>query len=229
MGTMHEIGYYEGEVNSTTPCSPLSMYGIAKNALRQAIMTYCEDKDVSLKWLRAYYITGDDKNNKSIFARILQMAQEGQKTFPFTSGVNKYDFIDVAKLAQYIATVFESPIDRKQKVSVDKFLRHRMSGTQYLSARGEYCYYSKLCADLQSFYNEVEEIENITVKGEFVITVNNSLKENNEDDDKISLNYEKIIKELISENVSSKDILKMMKALGLKRNDAYNLINKLQD
>ena len=50
-----------------------------------------------------------------------------------------------------------------------------------------------------------------------------------EDDDKISLNYEKIIKELISENVSSKDILKMMKALGLKRNDAYNLINKLQD
>lgn len=66
------------------------------------------------------------------------------------------------KLAQYIATVFESPIDRKQKVSVDKFLRHRMSGTQYLSARGEYCYYSKLCADLQSFYNEVEEIENIT-------------------------------------------------------------------
>ena len=79
------------------------------------------------------------------------------------------------------------------------------------------------------FINNKEEIENITVKGEFVITVNNSLKDNNEDDNKISLNYEKIIKELISENVSSKDILKMMKALGVKRNDAYNLINKLQD
>ena len=53
----------------------------------------------------------------------------------------------------------------------------------------------------------MEEIENITVKGEFVITVNNSLKENNDDDNnKVSLNYEKIIKELISENVSSKDI-----------------------
>ena len=79
------------------------------------------------------------------------------------------------------------------------------------------------------FINNKEEIENITVKGEFVITVNNSLKENNEDDDKISLNYEKIIKELISENVSSKDILKMMKALGLKRNEAYELINQLQN
>jgi dTDP-6-deoxy-L-talose 4-dehydrogenase (NAD+) len=103
MGTMHEIGYYEGEVNANTPCNPLSMYGIAKNALRQAIMSYCEDKDVSLKWLRAYYITGDDKNNKSVFAKILEMAAEGKKTFPFTSGLNKYDFIDVHDLAQCIS------------------------------------------------------------------------------------------------------------------------------
>ena len=103
MGTMHEIGYFEGEVNADTPCKPLSMYGIAKNALRQAIMTYCEDKNVSLKWLRAYYITGDDQNNKSIFAKIMQMAELKQKTFPFTTGLNKYDFIDVKLLAQYIA------------------------------------------------------------------------------------------------------------------------------
>ena len=71
--------------------------------------------------------------------------------------------------------------------------------------------------------------ETIFINNKEEIEVNNSLKDNNEDDNKISLNYEKIIKELISENVSSKDILKMMKALGLKRNDAYNLINKLQD
>ena len=32
------------------------------------------------------------------------MAEEGQKTFPFTSGVNQYDFIDVDLLAKYIAT-----------------------------------------------------------------------------------------------------------------------------
>ena len=102
MGTMHEIGYWEGEINAKTPCNPLSMYGIAKNALRQALMTYCDDRDTSLKWLRAYYITGDDIHNKSIFSKILKMAKEGQKTFPFTSGVNKYDFIDVEILAKYI-------------------------------------------------------------------------------------------------------------------------------
>lgn len=103
MGTMHEVGYYEGEINENTPCNPMSLYGIAKNALRQAVMTYCEDKDVSLKWLRAFYITGDDKHNKSIFAKILEMAAEGKNSFPFTDGKCKYDFQDVKTLSDQIA------------------------------------------------------------------------------------------------------------------------------
>lgn len=103
MGTMHEIGYYEGAIDEKTPCNPLSLYGIAKNALRQAVLAYADGKNTQIKWLRAYYITGDDTRNKSIFTKILQMAQEGKKTFPFTSGVNKYDFIDIDLLAQYIA------------------------------------------------------------------------------------------------------------------------------
>ena len=78
------------------------------------------------------------------------------------------------------------------------------------------------------FIYSKEDIENITVKGEFVITVNNKTEEIQEESSSVSLNYEQIIKELLNENISSKDILKMMKALGMKRNEAYNLINKLQ-
>ena len=33
MGTMHEIGYWEGAIDETTPCNPLSMYGIAKTII----------------------------------------------------------------------------------------------------------------------------------------------------------------------------------------------------
>ena len=32
MGTMHEIGYWEGKIDENTPCNPLSQYGVAKNA-----------------------------------------------------------------------------------------------------------------------------------------------------------------------------------------------------
>ena len=103
MGTMHEIGYYEGAVTEHTPCSPLSLYGIGKNALRQSILVYAQNKNVSMKWLRAYYILGDNSRNKSIFSRILEWAKEGKKTFPFTMGTNKYDFIPVDELAKQIS------------------------------------------------------------------------------------------------------------------------------
>ena len=81
MGTMHECGFIEGMIDDSTACNPLSLYGIAKNALRQMLTVYTKDKNISLKWLRAFYITGD----------------------PFTSGKNKYDFIEINQLAEQIS------------------------------------------------------------------------------------------------------------------------------
>ena len=67
MGSMHEVGYWEGAIDEHTPCNPLSQYGIAKNALRQSTMLYAKGKETSLRWLRAYYIYGDDGRGSSIF------------------------------------------------------------------------------------------------------------------------------------------------------------------
>lgn len=103
MGTMHEVGYWEGAITPKTPTNPTSNYGIAKNALRQLSHTLADKSDVSLKWLRAYYITGDDIRGCSIFSKITQAALEGKKTFPLNSGKNKYDFISVYELADQIA------------------------------------------------------------------------------------------------------------------------------
>lgn len=102
MGTMHEIGYWEGAIDETTPTNPQSMYGIAKNALRLSSKLLTQNADVQLKWLRAYYIVGDDKKSNSIFGKILQKAEQGEKEFPFTTGKNLYDFIDVKELANQI-------------------------------------------------------------------------------------------------------------------------------
>ena len=102
MGSMHEVGYWEGAIDENTPCNPMSMYGISKNALRQALMLYVKNKDVNLHWLRAYYIYGDDARGSSIFAKLYQAAEDGKTEFPFTMGKNKYDFIHVDKLAEQI-------------------------------------------------------------------------------------------------------------------------------
>lgn len=103
MGTMHEVGYWEGAITADTPCNPLSQYGIAKNALRQSLMLYTKDKQTAVHWLRAYYITGDAAHASSIFAKIAQAVEDGKQEFPFTMGKNLYDFIDVRELAQQIA------------------------------------------------------------------------------------------------------------------------------
>ena len=60
------------------------------------------DSPCRLHWLRAYYITGDEAHGSSIFAKITQAEQDGKATFPFTSGSNLYDFIDVDELANMI-------------------------------------------------------------------------------------------------------------------------------
>ena len=83
MGSMHEVGYWEGCIDENTPCNPLSQYGIAKNALRQSLMLLNQKKNNKLYWLRAYYILGDDKRNNSIFAKLLRAAEEGKKEFPY--------------------------------------------------------------------------------------------------------------------------------------------------
>lgn len=102
MGTMHEVGYWEGMIQANTPCNPLSQYGIAKNALRQALFTLAQNNDVNIYWLRAFYILGDDSRNCSIFTKLLAAAEDGKEKFPFTSGKNKYDFIDIKTLAKQI-------------------------------------------------------------------------------------------------------------------------------
>ena len=102
MGTMHEIGYWEGPIDEKTPCTPLSLYGVAKNALRQAMVLLSKEQDFKLYWLRAYYIYGDNLRGNSVFSKLQQAEIDGKKEFPFTSGKNKYDFIHVDALAKQI-------------------------------------------------------------------------------------------------------------------------------
>lgn len=103
MGSMHEVGYFEGAIDENTQTNPISLYGIAKNSLRQALEVYLKDKEVIFQWLRGFYVVGDDYSNHSIFTKILEMEKEGKDFFPFTDGKNKYDFEDIKILSTQIA------------------------------------------------------------------------------------------------------------------------------
>lgn len=107
LGTMHEVGYHEGAIDEHTPTRPRSLYGVAKNALREALAVRLAGTDTVMQWLRCYYITGDDERSRSVFAKVVEAAREGRRTFPFNSGRNQYDFIDVDDLGAQIAAVVD--------------------------------------------------------------------------------------------------------------------------
>lgn len=112
MGSMHEVGFYEGCIHADTPCHPASLYGIAKNALRECTVLLAKEHKIPYQWLRGYYIVGNSRYGSSIFSKITDAAEKGQKTFPFTSGVNQYDFIDYDVLCDQIsAAVMQSEVN----------------------------------------------------------------------------------------------------------------------
>ena len=103
MGSMHEIGFFEGSIKEDTPCNPTTPYGIAKNGLRQLTEMLCKQKNKKFMWLRGYYIVGNSKYGSSIFSKITAAEEEGKTEFPFTLGQNQFDFIDYEDFCEQVA------------------------------------------------------------------------------------------------------------------------------
>lgn len=107
MGTMHEVGFYEGSIKEDTPTKPQSLYGISKDALRNALFVMSKDKPLCVQWLRGFYIVGNSEYGSSIFSKITRAEKEGNLDFPFTSGQNQWDFIDYNEFCFQTAKVVE--------------------------------------------------------------------------------------------------------------------------
>ena len=103
MGSMHEIGFFEGSINENTTCHPTTPYGIGKNTLRDLTEMVCKKNNIVFQWLRGYYIVGNSKYGSSIFSKITLAVEEGKKEFPFTLGQNQYDFIDYSDFCVQVA------------------------------------------------------------------------------------------------------------------------------
>lgn len=105
MGSMHEVGFFEGSINENTPCHPITPYGIGKNALRDLTQMVCRQNNIVFQWLRGYYIVGNSRLGSSIFSKITKAVADGKKEFPFTLGQNQYDFIDYPDFCNQVAAV----------------------------------------------------------------------------------------------------------------------------
>lgn len=111
MGSMHEIGFFEGSIKEETPCNPVTPYGISKNSLRELTAMLCKQYKKTFMWLRGYYIVGNTTYGSSIFSKISKAEAEGKTEFPFTMGQNQFDFIDYEDFCEQVArTVCQNEI-----------------------------------------------------------------------------------------------------------------------
>ena len=111
IGSMHEVGFFEGSINERTECNPVTPYGISKNMLREATEVICQQKGVDFQWLRGFYIVGNSQNGSSIFSKIVAAEAEEKEEFPFTMGQNQYDFIDYEIFCEQVAkTVVQNKV-----------------------------------------------------------------------------------------------------------------------
>lgn len=107
MGTMHEIGFYEGSIDENTSCNPMNLYGIAKNALRSDVERMSKLYNKLFQWLRGFYIVANTIYGASVFSKMSKAAAEGKKNFPFTMGLNQYDFLDYEQFCKRTALTVE--------------------------------------------------------------------------------------------------------------------------
>lgn len=112
LGSMHEVGFYEGSIKEDTPTNPQSLYGISKDALRKMVELECKNRNTIFQWLRGFYIVGNSTSGCSIFSKITQAALDGKKEFPFTLGLNQFDFLNYDLFSKLVAdTVSQNKIN----------------------------------------------------------------------------------------------------------------------
>lgn len=107
LGTMHEVGFYEGSIKEETPTHPESLYGISKDALRNIVKLLCESANATYQWLRGYYIVGNSERGSSIFSKLTEAEKRGDELFPFTMGENQWDFIEYDYFCEQVAACVE--------------------------------------------------------------------------------------------------------------------------
>lgn len=167
IGTMHEVGFFEGSIKENTPTNPESFYGIAKDALRNMTRLLCKENGVVFQWLRGYYIVGNAEKGNSIFSKLTAAEHRGDKLFPFTTGSNQWDFINYDEFAAQVSAAVEqteitgiinicSGYPEKLSTRVERFL-----SDMHFSIRLDYGKYKDRPYDSKAVWGDNTKIQQI--------------------------------------------------------------------
>lgn len=104
-GTCLEYGMQEGCLVETLNCEPQNAYGKAKLLLYKYLENYANDKSISLKWVRLFYMYGDGQSSKSLISQLDKAISEKEAVFNMSGGKQIRDFLPVEKVVEYLMLI----------------------------------------------------------------------------------------------------------------------------
>jgi dTDP-6-deoxy-L-talose 4-dehydrogenase (NAD+) len=104
-GTCLEYGMKEGRLSEEMECEPANAYAIAKNELRKYLAHYALENNISLKWIRLFYLFGKGQNPKSLFSQLENAILKREPVFNMSGGEQVRDYLPIELAAKYICII----------------------------------------------------------------------------------------------------------------------------
>jgi dTDP-6-deoxy-L-talose 4-dehydrogenase (NAD+) len=104
-GTCFEYGMVEGKLSEDMVPAPDNAYASAKDGLRKTMQIVCSAREVSLKWVRLFYMYGKGQHPNALISQLDKALQEGKVEFNMSGGEQQRDFLPVQTVASNIVTI----------------------------------------------------------------------------------------------------------------------------
>ncbi|MDR2755890.1 MAG: NAD(P)-dependent oxidoreductase [Planctomycetaceae bacterium] len=105
IGTCFEYGLQEGCLSEDLPAKPNTVYGVAKNTLRIFLEQLQKKIPFDFKWIRLFYLYGENQNKNSILEQLKSAIEHGDKTFNMSGGEQLRDYLPVETVAENIVGI----------------------------------------------------------------------------------------------------------------------------
>ena len=102
-GTCFEYGLAEGQLDETSPVSPVVAYAEAKTELHRHIVQIAQQTKARLLWARIFYPYGPGQHPKSLWTSLQDAIDRADPKFPMSPGMQVRDYLPVEEVGAILA------------------------------------------------------------------------------------------------------------------------------
>ena len=92
---------------ATTPCTPATLYGAAKDSTRRLAMAYARQTGLSLAWARLFFLYGPGERPGRLVSDAVTALRAGH-AFPTSEGYQRRDYLHVGDAARALVALLDS-------------------------------------------------------------------------------------------------------------------------